>query len=89
MLTEGWDANTVTHILGFGRSEASYYASRWSGGGFHRGAAPPPAPGQRQQLVVQLPDLPPRSGPVQAGARRLDPGEVRILPSIGRPMLLR
>ena len=30
MLTEGWDANTVTHILGVRRSAPSCCASRWS-----------------------------------------------------------
>ena len=29
MLTEGWDANNVTHILAFALLAASYFASRW------------------------------------------------------------
>ncbi len=28
MLTEGWDANTVTHILGVRASERSFFANR-------------------------------------------------------------
>ena len=33
MLSEGWDANNVTHILGLRASIASCCASRWSAGG--------------------------------------------------------
>ena len=29
MLTEGWDANTVTHVLGVRASAPSFSASRW------------------------------------------------------------
>ena len=32
MLTEGWDANTVTHILGVRAFGTSSSASRWSAG---------------------------------------------------------
>ena len=33
MLSEGWDAKTVTHIMGLRRSPVSCFASRWLGAG--------------------------------------------------------
>ena len=33
MLTEGWDANTVTHIMGVRAFGTSFCASRWWGAG--------------------------------------------------------
>ena len=38
MLTEGWDASTVTHVLGVRLSAPNCCASRWSGG--HCAASP-------------------------------------------------
>ena len=36
MLTEGWDANTVTHILGVRAFGTQFFANRWWGAGLRR-----------------------------------------------------
>ena len=65
MLTEGWDCNTVTHIIGCGRSCRNCFANRWSGRGLRRASYEVGEDGKCTEEVAKVFGVPFRGHPVQ------------------------